>query len=184
MPPSRRSSVPQGRRSSQSLNGSPCELHREVRHAVRIDRELVDRNDVRVLELSGHLRFGDEAVPVERLARVVLVEPLQRDLPEEVSIRRRVHVAHAAASELTVDHQMRGRRDLLRRDHRGRQIGCCVDGDRLDDANELGSRFGGLAHAVTPPEAEAQSIGIGSRARPRIAPNQGENQGAEAAGEP
>ena len=42
------------------------ELHREVRHAVRRDGELVHGHDVRVLELAGHLRFGDEAVAVER----------------------------------------------------------------------------------------------------------------------
>ena len=43
------------------------ELHREVRDAVRVDRELVDRDDVRVLELTRHLRLGDECVAVEAL---------------------------------------------------------------------------------------------------------------------
>jgi hypothetical protein len=40
----------------------------------------VDGDDVRVLELTGDLRFGDEAVAVERLARELLRKTLQRDV--------------------------------------------------------------------------------------------------------
>ena len=44
-----------------------------------VDCELVDRHDVRVLELSRDLRLGDETVSIERFTGQVLVESLQRD---------------------------------------------------------------------------------------------------------
>ena len=134
------------------------ELHREVRNAVRVDGELVDRDDVRVLELPVHLRFGDEAVAIERLARVGLVEALQRDLAEEVPIHRRVHVPHAATSQLAGDDEMRRRGDVLRGDDRGGEIGRGGDRDGLDDTDRLDARvLERIAHVGSPREGSAQS---------------------------
>ena len=62
--------------------------------------ELVDGDDVRVLELPGDLRLGDEPVAVERLRRELLVEPLERDVAEQVPVGRRVDAAHAPARDL------------------------------------------------------------------------------------
>src|SRR5262245_48383361 len=69
-----------------ALNG----LHREVGNAVAVDRELVNRIDARMLELSRHLRFGDECVAIERLARERLVESLERNVSKEIAIHGRM----------------------------------------------------------------------------------------------
>src|SRR5450432_1947840 len=53
------------------------ELHREVRNAVRIDRELVHGHDVRMLELPRNLSLGNERVAIKRCTDGVLVETLQ-----------------------------------------------------------------------------------------------------------
>ena len=71
-------------------------------------RELVHGHDVRVLELPGHLRLGDEAVAVERLARELLVEALERDVAEQVAIGGRMNVPHAAAPELRIERRCSG----------------------------------------------------------------------------
>ena len=133
------------------------ELHREVGHAVLIDRELVDRDDVRVLELPVHLRFGDEAVAIERLARVRLVETLERDVAEEVAVHRRVNVPHSASRQLARDDEVRRRGDVLGGDDRGGEIGGGGDRNRLDDANRFDARvLEGIAHVAAPRGGSAQ----------------------------
>ena len=103
MPPSSRSMVPgflSPSRSQTCERAALHELHREVRNAVGIDRELVYRHDVRVLQLPGDLPFRDEAVAIEGFGRIVLVETFERHLAEEVAIGRRVDVTQSASREL------------------------------------------------------------------------------------
>ena len=68
----------------------------------------MDRHDVRMLELARDLRFGDEAVAVHRLLCQLAVQPLQRHVPEQVAVGRRMNPAHAAATELSVNDQVLG----------------------------------------------------------------------------
>src|SRR4051812_1028611 len=89
------------------------ELHREIRDPAGVHGELVNRDDVRVLELPGHLSLGNEAVAVEGLARVVLVETLECDVAQQIAVGRRMDVPHATARELAVDNEVWGRRYLF-----------------------------------------------------------------------
>jgi hypothetical protein len=78
-PSSSRSVDPRGREASRSHLKSeiPCTSF-IVKYGtpLLIDRELVHRDDVRVLELPGNLRLRDEPVAVERLLGEPLVEAL------------------------------------------------------------------------------------------------------------
>src|SRR2546421_9439393 len=56
------------------------ELHREIGNAVFGHRELVHGHDVRVLELAGHLRLGDEPLPVHRHRGKASIDSLQGDV--------------------------------------------------------------------------------------------------------
>ena len=124
------------------------ELHREVGDAAVVDRELVDGHDVRVLELAGDLRLGDEAVAVERLLRELLVEALQRDVPEQVAVGGRVDAPHAAARELLEDAQVGGRRDALAQDLLPGDLVVSADRDRFDDVD--GRRLRIVGHSKRP----------------------------------
>src|SRR5690606_22195744 len=87
------------------------QLHREIGDTARADGELVDRHDVWVLELARDLRLTDEPAFVEGLPREVLVQPLERDVAQQVSIRGRMDPAHPTAAELRKDTQVSWRRD-------------------------------------------------------------------------
>lgn len=107
-----RSGEPTGMFLVPTVEAGPLhELHREVGHAV-VNGELVRRDDVRMLELACNLRLGDEALDVEALTNKALVEALERHVTEQVAIRRRMHVSHAAAAELLVDAEVRRRGNL------------------------------------------------------------------------
>ena len=169
-----RSVEPTGRAGSRShrVEGDALhELHREVGDAAVVDRELVDGHDVRVLELPGDLRLGDEAVAVERLLRELLVEALQRDVAEQVAVRRRVDAPHAAARELLEDAQVRGRRDPLREDLLAGHLVVSADRDRFDDVDGRGIRiFGhGNAHDTGVSRRRVACLASGPSSRPKAA---------------
>ena len=56
------------------------------------------------LDYLADLGVDEEGVSIERLVGVVLVHPLQRHLPEEVSVRRWVYVSHRATGERETRH--------------------------------------------------------------------------------
>src|SRR5688572_17793942 len=91
-----------------------------------------------MLELSRDLGLADEATLVEGLLRELLVEPLERDMAQEVAIRRGMDATHAASAELREHTQVLGRRNTFR-------VGLVVADavvaprrDALDDVNWLG----------------------------------------------
>ena len=87
--------------SSRPWRSVPAdELHCVAERAVLGRLEPVDRDDVRVVELRGHLHLGDEAR--HRLgARCHLGQDrLERDLAAEVDVARDGHGAHRALAEL------------------------------------------------------------------------------------
>jgi hypothetical protein len=77
------------------------ELHRVVRAAFRIDPEIVNGDDVRVLELRRDLRLLHEArEELDRKLRPRHRRDLQRDLATQLRIGAPQHAAHRAATEL------------------------------------------------------------------------------------
>src|SRR5580704_16924927 len=73
-------------------------LHREVRQALRIATELVDRHDRGMVEARLDLCLADE--PRDGFgARRLAAHPLERDLALDPVIVRRDDLAHPAATE-------------------------------------------------------------------------------------
>jgi hypothetical protein len=105
------------------------------------DRELVHRDDVRVLELPRHLRFGNETVAVERLARQLFVEPFEGYVAEQVPIGGGMDSTHAASTELRKEPEMRRRGDALHADLLRAHLMIAPDRDRFDDVDRLYFRF-------------------------------------------
>jgi hypothetical protein len=83
--------------------------------------------------MSRDLRLREEAVTVEGVPGVLLVDALQRHATEEVAVGRRVDVPHRTARELALEEEVGRRRDLL-----GRDLNC-------GEAGLAGGRDG-LAH--------------------------------------
>ena len=70
----------------------------DVRRA-RVGADIVDRQDVRVIELPGGARLLLEAMQPARVRRERLGDQLDRDLAPEPWIARAVDLAHAAGAE-------------------------------------------------------------------------------------
>jgi hypothetical protein len=78
------------------------ELHRKIVDAALLAHG-VDRDDIRVVQLRGRLRFGAEAGDLPFIEHRREREHLQGDLPIERELPRLVHDAHAAAADLADD---------------------------------------------------------------------------------
>jgi hypothetical protein len=74
------------------------ELHRDVVRPLRL-APVVDRDDVRVRERGGALRLAAEPLDELVVARVALVEDLDRHAPAEHLVLGEVDVRHAAAPD-------------------------------------------------------------------------------------
>src|SRR5258708_25394910 len=95
-----------------------------------------------MLELSRHLRFGDEALPVHRDFGELLVDALESNVAQEVSIGGRMDAPDAAATELGIDHEMRRKRNRFALDLLGGDLMLTSYGNRLDDVDRLQFLFG------------------------------------------
>ena len=78
------------------------EAHVEEQPAVDL-AEVVQRDDVRVLQLRGGVRLAAEALPEHLVAREVVGQQLEGDGPAAAGVEGAVHGAHAAAAELVLD---------------------------------------------------------------------------------
>ena len=77
---------------------APDPLHGQERSAVaRRDAELVDRHDVRMFELAGHLALEDESD--EGVAILGVEEALHRHLPQDLPVRGEPDLSHPTATE-------------------------------------------------------------------------------------
>ena len=84
----------------QLLQRRPVEvLHRDVVGALRL-AAVVDADDVRMAEARGVARLALEPLDELLVARVALVQHLQRDLAAELLVLGQVDVGHAAGAEL------------------------------------------------------------------------------------
>ena len=77
-------------------------LHGDVVRALGL-AAVVDGDDVRVREPGCRLRLAAEALDEEVVARVALVEDLDRDAAPELLVLGEVDVGHAAGAELPQD---------------------------------------------------------------------------------
>jgi hypothetical protein len=118
--------------------GALHQLHGEVGDATRVERELVHRHDVRMLQLARDLGLGHETVAVEGLGDQLLCQALQRDVAQQVAVGRRVNATHAAAPELRVDAEVHRGRNAFGFDLRGRHLVRPRDRNRFDDVDRLG----------------------------------------------
>ena len=82
------------------------ELHRDVVGALGA-AAVEDRDDVRMVETGGALRFAAEALDELLVRRVPVVEQLQRDAAAELLILCEIDVRHPARAELALDHVAR-----------------------------------------------------------------------------
>ena len=90
-------------RDEQLLERPPLEvLHRDVVGALGL-AAVVDRDDVRVREAGGVLRLAPEALDELLVARVPVVEDLDRDAPAELLVLGEIDVRHPARAELPDD---------------------------------------------------------------------------------
>ena len=90
-------------REDQLLQRAAVEvLHRDVVRALGL-AAVVDRDDVRVRQAGGVLRLAAEALDELLVARVTVVEDLDRDVPAELLVLGEVHVGHPAGAELPHD---------------------------------------------------------------------------------
>ncbi len=85
------------------------ESHREEHHAVDLVHR-VDRDDVRVRELRGHLGLAQEARLDLRAERELGGQDLQRHLAVQAHVARTIDHGHAAASDLVLDLEERADR--------------------------------------------------------------------------
>ena len=110
----RREAVGDAREELDDLPPSACAALRPVLERAAVDElrddvlaavvlaDVVHREDVRMIQRRGHLRFALEAPPsrrVEHLAR----QKLDAHVPIEPSVGRTVHDAHAAGTERALD---------------------------------------------------------------------------------
>ena len=80
------------------------EIHDEVRHLrLRLDRQVEDPNDVRMLEPGERAPLVQELLAQEVRLLVVAGERLQRVVRAKLDMLNLVHVAHPALSERTDD---------------------------------------------------------------------------------
>ena len=87
----------------QLLERRPVEvLHRDVVGAVDL-AAVVDPDDVRMVQPGGVPRLPFESLDELVVARVALVQDLQRDLPPELLVLGQVHVGHPARAEPALD---------------------------------------------------------------------------------
>src|SRR5690349_8634850 len=77
------------------------EGHHVVQQAVAFSR-VVQRHDVRMLEIGGGLDLGEEPLAAERRGKLGL-EHFEGDFPVVAKVARQVHGGHAAVSELAID---------------------------------------------------------------------------------
>ena len=90
-------------RDDQLLERAPIEvLHRDVVGALRL-AAVVDRDDVRMREAGGVLRLAAEALDELVVARVAVVQDLDRDAAAEHLVLGEVDVRHPARAELAHD---------------------------------------------------------------------------------
>ena len=110
--------VGRAERDDQVVEGAALDqLHAEVGLLVLVERELVDRDDVGVVELAGDLGLADEAADRQGRVLVDAVQRLDRDPSAQRRVDGDVDGRHAAARELTlVDEAL-----ALAREHRGDQ---------------------------------------------------------------
>ena len=78
------------------------ELRRDVELSVEL-LQRVDRADARMRQHRGGARFAAQAIAMQRLARQLRRERLQRDGAAEPAVRGEVHAAHPAAPDLAND---------------------------------------------------------------------------------
>ena len=87
----------------QLLERSPLDvLHRDVVRPLRV-AAVVDRDDARVREPGGVLRLAAEALDELLVARVPVVEDLDRDAPSELLVRGEIDVRHPTGAQLPDD---------------------------------------------------------------------------------
>ena len=90
-------------RDEQLLQRPPLDvLHRDVVRPLRL-AAVVDRDDARMREAGGVLRLAAEALDELVVARVPVVEDLDRDAAPELLVVREVDVRHPAGAELPDD---------------------------------------------------------------------------------
>ena len=76
--------------------------HRDVEEVLR-PPSLIDRDDVRVVDRGGQLRFVQEAITERRVPGKAGLQQLQRDLPLEPQILGQVDDAHASPAQQRLD---------------------------------------------------------------------------------
>ena len=95
------------------------ELHHEEGAARRVDVDVVDGHDVRVVEAAGDVRFGDEERDLVDARRQRRVQHLDGDAASHRVVEHVEHGAHAAggdlASHLEARRQIVGLRERVRR---------------------------------------------------------------------
>jgi hypothetical protein len=74
------------------------ELHHDVGLVV-LDVDVEDIDDLRVREVSNHLRLAQEPLARQRIACAAAEDDLDRDRPVELGVKRSVDGAHAALAE-------------------------------------------------------------------------------------
>ena len=109
-------------------------LHREADAAVGRARQIVDRDDRRVLELTLDARLAHEARDGVRMLRVALAQHLHRHVTADARVVAQMDAAHAAFAEhralqITIAVVHRVRRQAARRQRIGRsaRIGAARD---------------------------------------------------------
>jgi hypothetical protein len=76
--------------------------HRDVKHAVCFVG-VVDRDDVRVIERGGQLRFAQEALAEALIVGKLRREQLERDLPVQAQMLCEIDAGHATPAEQPLD---------------------------------------------------------------------------------
>ncbi len=79
-------------------------LHHEQRGSRAVDSQGVHRHEARMLERARDPRLADEGA---RGTRILGARDLERDLAPDRSLLGDVHHAHAAATDLARDHEVR-----------------------------------------------------------------------------
>jgi hypothetical protein len=79
-------------------------LQHDLRNPVRVEFDVVDRDDVGVLEQAGHPRLAYE-FPDRTVGDDLRPQRLDRDLAPEPKLRRAEHEPHAALAQSIVDRE-------------------------------------------------------------------------------
>jgi hypothetical protein len=120
-------------------------LQHDDRSPVGVEREIVDRHDVRVLERGGDPRLAEQ-LQARSLVGELGTQRLRRDLPSERALRGTAHDPHAALAERRADLEAgvrrRDRRAFGRRHDRVRRM---VD-HRLRAVDDPSERRVGCSH--------------------------------------